>query len=243
MPALRMVSKKVLKTIAVAFVAGLAAHGACARQASLPLSLTDDEFRTMASALSEPAGDFKGSDNLVSNEMHFAEMARLLGSRGGVYIGVGPEQNFSYIAEVRPAMAFVVDIRQENRNLHLLYKALFELSADRGAFVGRLFSRGGLTSGVDASVEDLFSALDRASPDAALHEATRLLVRQRLQEQHRFAISDDDLRAIPIDVAKKLIDEETGARDERSEHSWILEEVTGENEGWPLGLLNAFEHS
>jgi hypothetical protein len=201
MPALLMVSKKVLKTIAVAFVAGLAAPGACARQPGLPLSLTDDEFRTMASDLSESAGDFKGSDNLVSNETHFAEMTRLLGPRGGAYIGVGPEQNFSYIAEVRPAMAFVVDIRQENRNLHLLYKALFELSADRGAFVGRLFSRGGLTSGADASVEDLFSALDRASPDAALHEATRLLVRRQLQEQHRFAMSEDDLRAIDAVLA------------------------------------------
>ena len=91
--------------------------------------------------MSEPAGDFARPDNLVSNETHVAEMVRLLRPRGGVYIGVGPEQNFSYIAEIQPAMAFVVDIRRENRDLHLLYKALFELSVDRADFVSRLFSR------------------------------------------------------------------------------------------------------
>ena len=46
----------------------------------------------------------------------------------GVYIGVGPEQNFSYIARLRPTIAFIVDIRLENRNLHLLHKAVIELS-------------------------------------------------------------------------------------------------------------------
>ena len=60
---------------------------------------------------------------------------------GGVYIGVGPEQNFSYIARLRPAMAFIIDIRRENLNLHLFYKALFEVSSDRADFVSRLFSR------------------------------------------------------------------------------------------------------
>ena len=42
-----------------------------------------------------------------------AENARFLRSAGGVYIGVGPEQNFTYIA-ARPEMAFIVDIRREN---------------------------------------------------------------------------------------------------------------------------------
>ena len=37
---------------------------------------------------------------------------------------------------------FIVDVRLENRSLHLLYKALFELSTDRADFVSRLFSRG-----------------------------------------------------------------------------------------------------
>jgi hypothetical protein len=54
------------------------------------------------------------------------------GIRGGAYLGVGPDQNFSYIADIRPAVAFIVDIRRDNLLLHLLFKALF---ADAGTRV------------------------------------------------------------------------------------------------------------
>ena len=56
-------------------------------------------------------------------------------------MGVGPEQNFTYIAALKPAMVFIVDIRRGNLDLQLMYKALFEMSADRAEFVSRLFSR------------------------------------------------------------------------------------------------------
>ena len=120
--------------------AALVAVAAC-RSSTLAPALSDAEFWSVSEALSEPAGAFTISDNLVSNEPRFAENARFVQARGGVYVGVGPEQNFSYIAKVRPATAFIVDIRRENRNLHLLYKALFEISSDRADFVSRLFSR------------------------------------------------------------------------------------------------------
>ena len=74
---------------------------------------------------------FRQSDNLVSNEALFAHIIQRLHSSGGVYVGVGPEQNYSYIAGLHPVMAFIIDIREENRNLHLMYKALFEASIDR----------------------------------------------------------------------------------------------------------------
>ena len=92
---------------------------------SAPAQLSDEEFWNLSTRLSEPPGAFRHSENLVSNEELFPHTIRLLRARGGVYIGVGPEQNFSYIARIRPSMAFIIDIRQENRNLHLLYKALF----------------------------------------------------------------------------------------------------------------------
>ena len=117
----------------------LLSTSACQRS-RLPPALTDNEFWSLIESLSEPAGTFSLSDNFVSNEPRFAENVSWLRPTGGVYIGVGPEQNFSYIARLRPAMAFIVDIRRENRNLHLLYKALFELSTDRAEFVSRLFS-------------------------------------------------------------------------------------------------------
>jgi hypothetical protein len=59
----------------------------------------------------------------------------------GVYLGVGPEQNFTCIAAIKPRIAFISDIRRGNLNLHLVYKALFEMSGSRADFVERLFSR------------------------------------------------------------------------------------------------------
>ena len=60
---------------------------------------------------------------------------------GGVYLGVGPEQNFTYIAALKPKMVFITDIRRGNLHMQLMYKALFELSADRAEFVSRLFTK------------------------------------------------------------------------------------------------------
>ena len=52
------------------------------------------------------------------------------GPHGGAYLGVGPEQNFNYIAAIRPAITVIFDIRQQAVMQHLLFKALFELSAN-----------------------------------------------------------------------------------------------------------------
>ena len=85
---------------------------------------------------------------------------------GRVYMGVGPEQNFTYIAATRPAMAFIIDVRRGNMQLHLMYKALFELSADRADFVSRLFSLkrpAGL--GRKSTAQEIFTAY--ADPEVA----------------------------------------------------------------------------
>jgi hypothetical protein len=111
-----------------------------------------------------------------------------------VYIGVGPEQNFSYIARLRPAMALIVDIRRENLSLHLMYKALFELSADRADFVSRLFSRERPTGlRPNTPVQDLFRAYAAMEPARRLHEANAQLIRQRLLGTHEFPLSADAL--------------------------------------------------
>src|SRR5205823_7720747 len=76
------------------------------------------------------------------------------------YVGVGPEQNFTYIAALKPKMAFIVDVRRGNFDFHLIYKALFEMSADRAEFVSRLFSRPrpeGLTA--KSTADEIFSAV------------------------------------------------------------------------------------
>lgn len=135
--------------------------GGCGWRRAPEPSLTDREFWSLSDRLSEPPGSFSVSDNLVSNEPHVAENARRLSASGGAYVGVGPEQNYTYIARVRPSIAYIVDIRRENRTLHLFYKALFELSSDRADFVARLFSRprpAGLDQG--SSVNEIFERFD-----------------------------------------------------------------------------------
>ncbi len=168
-----------------------------AGRATIPSNLSDQQFWELSNGLSEPPGIFRHSENLVSNEELFPHTIRLLRARGGVYLGVGPEQNFSYIARIRPVMAFIIDIRQENRNLHLLYKALFEASGNRLEFVSRLFSReAAATFDAGASAQDLFAAIDAAAASSSMYDATADMVRHRLLNTHGLPLPAEDLRSI-----------------------------------------------
>src|SRR5215471_12244659 len=114
-----------------------------AQRQSLPAKLSDSEFWQMVTDFSEPGGFFR-SDNFLSNESSFQEVIPRLSkavSQGGVYLGVGPEQNFTYIVALRPKIAFIFDIRRQNMLEHLLYKALMEMSTDRAQFLSLLFGR------------------------------------------------------------------------------------------------------
>src|SRR5215208_5258087 len=75
--------------------------------------IADSSFAALVARASE-SGGFFDSDNIISNEGSYLQVRSQLtkqGVRGGVYVGVGPDQNFSYIAFIRPAIAFMVDIR------------------------------------------------------------------------------------------------------------------------------------
>src|SRR5262245_51803203 len=96
----------------------------------LPTRLTDEAFWKLVTDFSEPDGRFV-SDNFVSNELatqHVLSDLTQDRKAGGAYLGVGPEQNFTYIAALRPKIAFIIDIRRQNMIEHLMYKALIELS-------------------------------------------------------------------------------------------------------------------
>jgi hypothetical protein len=133
----------------------------------------------------------------ISNEVDYpAAAAQLAASKnyGGVYVGVGPEQNFTYIANVRPGMAFVIDIRRENVLEHLMYKAVFELSPTRSAFVSRLFSRVERPVGPEAKAEELFLA--PGNVDSGLSGKTSEEIRNQLTKVHGYPLSTADLDAI-----------------------------------------------
>ena len=166
----------------------------------IPLERIDDAaFWRMFSEFSEPGGDFH-SDNLVSNEQGFAAIVPDIARRAtgtSAYIGVGPEQNFSYLAALGPRIAFIVDIRRENAILHLLYKALFELSASRAEFLSRLFSRPRPRHvGPSSGARELVEAFAVVPPSLDLYESNLRQVRSQLLEVHGFELGAEDLAAL-----------------------------------------------
>src|SRR2546428_4510191 len=144
-----------------------------AAAANLPARLSDNEFWAMITDFSEAGGYFR-SDNFLSNETGYQYVIPLMKKTirsGGVYLGVGPEQNFTYIVGLEPKMAFVVDIRRQNMLEHLLYKALMELSRDRAEFLSRLFSRPQPgTMNTDSDAETIFRVCEAAQPSNALFD-------------------------------------------------------------------------
>jgi hypothetical protein len=166
---------------------------------TLPARLTDREFWQLVEEASEPDGYFR-SDNLVSNEDTYQYVIPDLQKTvkpGGVYVGVGPDQNFTYIAAVRPRLAFIPDVRRGNLHTHLMYKALFELSADRADFVARLFSRARPADVAGSSnAEALFDAINMLPPSRERFEATRQAIMDLLRGTHGWPLSADDAAGI-----------------------------------------------
>jgi len=166
---------------------------------NLPKQLSDRAFWKMVSEFSEPDGFFR-SDNFISNETTFQEVIPDLKKRAsanGVYLGVGPDQNFTYITALRPRMAFIVDIRRQNMLEHLMYKGIIEMSEDRADFLSRLFSRK-RPAGLDRTtpIGQMLDAYNRASADEALFDRNLQDVLTRLVKRHGFALSPEDRRSI-----------------------------------------------
>jgi hypothetical protein len=176
------------------------APAAAEAASSLPKRLSPQEYWTLSTQFSEPDGFFR-SQNLVSNEMFMQrvipDLSRMV-RPGRAYLGVGPEQNFTYIAATKPAMVFIVDIRRGNLHLHLMYKALFELSADRAEFVSRLFSLKrppGLTA--KSTVNEIFTAYnDPQLRNADFYKQNVAAIRDLFQRKHKLNLTADDLSGV-----------------------------------------------
>jgi hypothetical protein len=169
---------------------------------TLPSRISDDDFWRMVTSFSERAGTFP-SDNLLSNETALQHVIPDLARStkpGGVYLGVGPEQNFTYMVALRPRMAFIFDIRRGNLALHLIYKALFEMSADRAEFVSRLFARkrpDGLTA--TSTIAEIFDAVAAVESSEALYVENVRAVVNHLTKKHTFVLDAGDLLRLQHD--------------------------------------------
>ena len=115
-----------------------------------------------------------------------------------MYIGVGPEQNFSYIAALRPKLAFIVDVRRGNTDLHLMYKALFELSRGSRRFCVAA-AVAAETWRADAEIDgggDLSVRSSSVDPNERMLNGTLADIRHQLTTVHKFPLTGDDLTRI-----------------------------------------------
>jgi hypothetical protein len=166
---------------------------------NLPTKLSDSAFWKLVVDFSEPNGFFR-SDNFVSNENTYQwvipDLLRTT-KPGGVYLGVGPDQNFTYLVALKPKIAFIFDIRRQNLVTHLMYKAVIEQSSDRADFLSRLFARP-RPAGLDSStkVDALFAAFDTIPPDSGAYRRNLAAIRDRLVKRHGFALSSEDSSTI-----------------------------------------------
>ncbi|MGB7218903.1 MAG: hypothetical protein WBD07_08845 [Vicinamibacterales bacterium] len=178
---------------------GFAPSAQSTSTSTLPVRLSDQEFWRLVTDSSEANGFFR-SDNLTSNELLFQHVVPDLIRRtrpGGVYLGVGPEQNFTYMAAVRPAIAIIFDIRRGNLHAQLMYKALFELARDRAEFVSLLFSKPRPARlGPTSSVTEIFAAFAESPTSDGLRAQTFRAIQDHLTKIHKFPLAPEDLEGI-----------------------------------------------
>ena len=191
----------VLALVVAAWLGGMvAASPQSARQRdTLPARLSNTEFWRLSTSLSEPNGHFR-SENLVSNEHTFQYVIPSLRKTvrpGAVYLGVAPDQNFTYMIAAQPRMAFIVDIRRGNLLQHLMYKALIEMAADRAEFISLLFSKprpAGL--GPKATVVELFTAYSRVATSEELYRKNLRAIERHLKEERDLPLAPADFEQI-----------------------------------------------
>jgi hypothetical protein len=187
-----------MAAIAVVMLISARATPATMPADTLPSQISDAEFWRFVTEFSEPNGPYP-YENYVGNEVMLQRVipaARKHTKLGGVYVGVGPEQNFTYALALEAKMAFVVDIRRQNMLELLLYKALFEMTDNRADFMSQLFSRK-RPPNLDAktSVSALLAAYKAVQPDEKYQQENIKTIKSVLAK-HGFTLSNEDLKTI-----------------------------------------------
>ncbi|HYE75849.1 MAG TPA: hypothetical protein VEF04_21070 [Blastocatellia bacterium] len=213
LPSSRFVQRALRQSLALAFILIVAVTAAMGQTATRgekqSESLSAVEFTRLSTEMSEEGGHFP-SDNFTSNETSYLtviDKLRQLGATGGAYIGVGPEQNFTYIAKVRPRIAFIVDIRRQAIIQHLMYKAIFHLAPTRGEFLSLLLSRplSATQAGQkektkipvpDASINDLLAFFSSVAADDKAYASNLTAIKKAIREDFKFPLSETDEKTL-----------------------------------------------
>ena len=163
--------------------------------------ISADEFTRISDSFSETGGNFS-NDNWVSNETSYLEVLDKfieLDIHGGAYIGVGPNQNFTYIANIKPHIAFIVDIRRQNMLQHLIYKVLFEMADTRAEFFSILFSKPlNPNSGIDedSNISRMIYYFYRAPSDPGMFKDNLAKIENVLTEKYKYPLTDVDFSSL-----------------------------------------------
>jgi len=197
----QLVTRSVTKSVMLLSVFFLLSFSpATSAQQKIEINEKRYDFSQVVARLSEKAGYF-GSDNLVSNELSYQHVLGALSKMdvaGGAYLGVGPDQNFTYIAQIKPRIVFMVDIRRDAMLQHLLFKALFMMSRNRAEYLSLLFARPlpkDFKRWNDRPIRDLVDYFDRTPLDQRLADKLKLEVHKKLAS-FGLMLSQRDLETI-----------------------------------------------
>ena len=167
-------------------------------------------FRELVEQLSEE-GAYFDTDNLISNETAYSQVVEDLEPMGGVYIGVGPEQNFHYIGKLRPSWAFIVDIRRDNMLHHLLLNALLVNAETPYAYLCWLFSLACEPLEGEDDFESVLAAVEGAAPDERLFEKNLKAIYGHIENRLEYDLDDEDARVVAL-VYRAYFDGQLGLR-------------------------------
>jgi hypothetical protein len=192
-----MVQRRRKWFVAIATVVLLAAAGGARQPRDTPVV---PPLRETIRQLSEPGGYFD-TDNLISNERTYGRIIDRLEPVGGAYVGVGPEQNFSYIARTRPRWAFIIDIRRDNMLQHLLLNAILANAESPLEYLCLLFSRPLPTNHPPPTPETpgvagLVERLEERTPSAVLFERNLERLLDHIEDEIDSLLTPEDRQTI-----------------------------------------------
>jgi len=185
-------------------------HPVAVQEPSLA-SLTDQEFEQLSLAVSEAPGYFD-TDNLISNEVSYVHVIPKLKEvtrKGGAYLGVGPDQNFTYMVHLRPAFAVIIDLRRENLLQQLYFKQIIESSEDRWQFLSYLFGRkipGGFQADTQIDVTHLAEHFRSFSSDPEFFETNFIEIWSAMRTRFPRLIRDEDRTTVQA-IARAFFEE------------------------------------